>query len=761
MNESIDYEGIFEDIGTGIIVRDRSGKILRSNQAALNIFGYTDDEFQHLSIDTLSSLYFDEMGQSLAVDDYPPIKALRENSILKDIILYKKNGDSKQWLNITSIPQYSSKTEKADSVLSIFIDISDRKNTENQLQENKKFIQIVMDNIPQFIFWKDLNLNYLGCNKNFAKASGVVESSIIGKSDYELAWREEEASAFREDDRRVIESGIPIYHIIEPQLHADGKRAWLDTNKIPLRDAAGSIRGILGTFEDITERILAEEELNRLRNYLVNIIDSMPSVIIGINKNYEITLWNKQAMVISEISTEEAMGRKITDVLPWIIPNMDLVDQVLLYGKSVQNKRTIRLGEKRRYYEDITIFPLEGDGIIEGVVLRMDDVSESVILQEQLFQSQKMDAIGQLSSGMAHDFNNILGGIFGAADLMKNSIEKDSKNSTYLSLIIDSAERASSLISKLLVFSRTETDYFSLVDIHKVIRDSVSILENTMDKRIRLVTNLKAEHFSVKGDDSQLQTVFLNLAINAGHAMPEGGKIEFSSSLTTLDGSFCRVSSFDLSPGDYLLLKVCDTGTGIPPEIISKIFEPFFTTKEQGKGTGLGLSASYGLIKEMKGAITVYSELNKGSCFCIYLPLEKDSEDGSTKREEAPLKGEGSILIVDDEKALRITSEAILRDLGYEVALAENGQEAVDYIASHKGQVDLVIMDMVMPVMNGMDCFNKVKELDKNLPIILSSGFSHSRDVDLLKKEGLNGFIQKPYNAAALSKAVAKAINKK
>lgn len=759
MNTSIDYKGIFEDIGTGIIVRNNLGKIIRVNKSAVEILGFTDLELEQMIPEKLSSLFFNEDGSSIPPHEYPPFKALHSGVIIKDLIIYRVRADSKQWLSLTSIPQKSKGSDEVKTVISIFTDISVRKKSEIQLKENKDFIQIVMDNIPQFIFWKDLDLNYLGCNSNFAKASGIADSSnIVGKSDFELAWKEEEARAFREDDKCVIESGKAIYHIIEPQLHADGKKAWLDTNKIPLRDAAGSVRGILGTFEDISERIQAEENLKKLRNYLENIIDSMPSVIIGVGLNHEITLWNKQAQILSHISSENALGHKISDVLPWITSSLYLIDQVLNSGQSIQNKRSIRHGDKRRHYEDITIFPLENNAGIDGVVIRMDDVSESVKLQEQLFQSQKMDAIGQLSSGMAHDFNNILGGIFGAVDLMKNSFEEGSRNSKYLSLISSSALRASSLVSKLLVFTRSETDYFSLVDIHRIIRDSVSILENTIDKRISIIMDLNAEHFSVKGDDSQLQTIFLNLAINASHAMPEGGEIEFSTSLTTLDGSYCRVSSFDLSQGEYLLLKVCDTGTGIAPEIITKVFDPFFTTKEQGKGTGLGLSASYGLIKEMKGAITVYSELNKGTCFCIYLPLEKTLEELDDKIEEPLLRGKGFILIVDDEDAMRLTSEAILTDLGYDVALAENGQEAIEYMASHKAQVDLVILDMIMPVMNGMKCFEKLRELDKNIPIILSSGFSHRRDVDLLKKEGLNSFIQKPYNAATLSKAVAKVL---
>ncbi|MDC7232358.1 MAG: PAS domain-containing protein [Spirochaetales bacterium] len=756
MEEFIDYEAIFEDIGTGIIIRDAEGRFLRSNKTALHIFGLTRDQFIQISPDEISRQFMTEDGRALIKEEYPPFKAGLTGSIVKDAVICRQTEKGKQWLSVTSIPQISPGSSDYDSVISIFTDISGRKRAEDQLEDSRNFVQLVMDNIPQFIFWKDTDLNYLGCNSNFARVAGVQQSQgIIGKSDYDLAWEEEQAAAFRSDDRRVIESGKPLYHIIEPQLHADGKKAWLDTNKIPLLDADGAVRGILGTYEDITERIQAERELRRLRNYLENILDSMPSVMIGIDRRRAITFWNGEAVRVSGIPEKEAAGRKVEEVLPWLESSTELLDKVLHTGAALQNKRTVRKVGTRLTHEEVTVFPLRINDKIEGAVIRMDDISEGIRLQEQLFQSQKMDAIGQLSSGMAHDFNNILGGIFGAADLMSSSIEKESENGKFLSLIIESAQRASGLVSRLMTFSRSETDYFSLVDTHKIINDAVSILENTLDKRISLVKDLQAEICTVKGDDSQLQTMFLNLAINASHAMPEGGEIEFFSTVTTLDEASSRIGSFKLTPGAYLLLKVSDTGEGIPPEIVSRIFEPFFTTKEQGKGTGLGLSAVYGLIKEMGGAITVYSEPGRGSSFYIYLPLDREGEEQIIMPEAVPVRGEGHVLIVDDEKALRVTSSAILQKLGYQISVTANGQEAVDFVREHPGETDLVLMDMVMPVMSGLDCFRKLRAMEKNLPVILSSGFSHQEDVASLMQEGLNGFIRKPYNAAALSRAVA------
>ena len=242
--------------------------------------------------------------------------------------------------------------------------------------------------------------------------------------------------------------------------------------------------------------------------------------------------------------------------------------------------------------------------------------------------------------------------IFGAADLLRNRMNTEGQNGQLLEMIETSASRAGDLIAKLLMFSRTGTSSTTIVDLHSILKDSVAILTNTLDKRILLEINLNALHCHARGNASELQTIFLNLGINASHAMPDGGKLTFSTSNAALDDAYCRASGFNLKPGEFILVRVQDSGTGIPQELVDKIFNPFFTTKDQG--TGLGLSTVYGLIKQIDGAVSVYSEPGKGTSFVIYLPLQDAVASFKNRRKKSPLKGTGTILVIDDEELVRI-----------------------------------------------------------------------------------------------------------
>ena len=383
--------------------------------------------------------------------------------------------------------------------------------------------------------------------------------------------------------------------------------------------------------------------------------------------------------------------------------------------------------------------------------------AEKAKLVEQLNHAQKMEAIGQLAGGIAHDFNNMLGGILGAGQMLHSYLPDHPKAKKFHAMIIQSATRAADLTSKLLTFARTSGKASTPVKVHEIIQETITLLQNTTDRRIKIETDLQATQSAIIGDPSQLQSAILNLGINACHAMPNGGTLRFSTHLVNIDEVICRLSPFDLQPGQYLEINIKDSGCGIPAENISRIFEPFFTTKEHGKGTGLGLAAVYGTIKQHAGAITVYSELEIGTNFQILLPLNASAEESKAPPDEM-IKGQGTILVVDDEEVMRITAKAILQDLGYRVFLAENGEEAVSVYRRDRTAIDLVIVDMIMPIMNGKDCFIALQQLNPKVRVVLSSGFTNVEDLEDMKKRGLKGFIHKPYLSGALSQTVHKAL---
>ncbi len=384
---------------------------------------------------------------------------------------------------------------------------------------------------------------------------------------------------------------------------------------------------------------------------------------------------------------------------------------------------------------------------------RIQMMNEKSKLEYQLHHAQKMEAIGTLAGGVAHDFNNMLGGIMGATELLAFYLPDDAKARQLHQIILESAIRAADLTRQLLTFSRQTIKLSTTINLHKIIEEVITLIQRTLDKQISLEVNLGAERSIIVGDPSLLHNAVLNLCINASHALPAGGTLCLNTQEITLDEHFCKTSSFELHSGQYIEIEVRDNGCGIAQEHLGRIFEPFFTTKETGKGTGLGLSSVYGTVQQHSGSITVYSEQGIGSTFQILLPLTENSKIcempvGEVKR------GSGSILVVDDEEVMRSTAKAILEALGYEVILAEDGQVALDLFSQHKDRIDLVLLDMIMPVMNGRECFEKLKKQDPQVSVILSSGFSTEDDLQEMKISGLKGFIRKPYLTSKLSQIV-------
>jgi signal transduction histidine kinase/CheY-like chemotaxis protein len=371
------------------------------------------------------------------------------------------------------------------------------------------------------------------------------------------------------------------------------------------------------------------------------------------------------------------------------------------------------------------------------------DVTEQKRLQEQLLQSQKMEVVGQLAGGIAHDFNNMLAGILGAAELIKQRMSVEDKNMKMVNLIVNAASRSADLTRDLLAFSRKGVKENSPVNINEIISSVISILERSIDKKVSVLTKSEAENPVVMGDASLLQNALLNLGVNARDAMPEGGSISYGTSIVVLNAADCQIHQNLLTPGPYLLITVSDTGVGIPKEIIGHIFEPFFTTKDQGKGTGLGLAAVYGTVRDHKGSIVVYSEPEHGTVFTIYLPVCGLRSRDSDQSKEL-VRGDCGILLVDDEYILRTTGCDLLEELGYTVYLAENGVQALELYTKHRDSISLVLLDIVMPKLNGKETFLQLKTIHPDVRVLFCSGFHQEGTASELRQLGAQGFIQKP-----------------
>ncbi len=408
-----------------------------------------------------------------------------------------------------------------------------------------------------------------------------------------------------------------------------------------------------------------------------------------------------------------------------------------LHGKQIPYKgRIVRVVE----FRDITETKLAAE--------------EKIRLEAQLHQAQKMELIGQLAGGVAHDFNNMLSGISGASDLLEMALVGKEKELKYIGIIKNATERASGLTGKLLAFSRKGKLLSTPVDLHAIVRDTMAILERSVDKRIVLQTNLKAEHYMIIGDPSQLQSGILNICVNSRDAMPEGGEIHFSTVIVEFTEDNCEIDA-NFTPGKYIKLSIEDTGIGIPLELQSRIFEPFFTTKETGKGTGLGLAAVYGMVKEHHGNIHLHSEPGKGTVFHVFLPISEEDAPVVARQNESIEYGSGTILVVDDEDIIRATASLLLENLGYKVLLAQNGKEAVDIYNREVDEIDLVILDIVMPVMDGREAFEKIIAINPHAKVIMSSGYARNTNMMNMADKGLAGSIAKPFSQLELSKLIA------
>jgi signal transduction histidine kinase len=402
---------------------------------------------------------------------------------------------------------------------------------------------------------------------------------------------------------------------------------------------------------------------------------------------------------------------------------------------------------------------LRRDGAVFGISVFGRDITEQRRMESHLRQMQKMDAIGQLAGGMAHDFNNQLGGIFCAVELMRKQL-KVAALQPYVDQIWQSAERAAALTRQLLTFARKGELHMEPVDAHALLGELVAMLARTLDKRITLKQSLAAGEHHVMGDHTQLQNALLNLALNARDAMPGGGELTFSTMVAAHPD--VRVHP-ELPTGRYLQLSVTDSGSGMSEATKQHLFEPFFTTKEVGKGTGLGLAAVHGTIKSHHGTIMVHTELGHGTTFHLFLPLIAEpriealcvNEVRAVPVATPVQKGGGRILVVDDEAALRQVLEMMLQNMGYEVVLCEDGAKAVNYYRTNWQAIDLVILDMVMPNGGGREIFQLLQGINPMIQVLLASGYGLDGQAQRMLDEGVAGFLQKPFKMADLSGKVA------
>jgi PAS domain S-box-containing protein len=541
----------------------------------------------------------------------------------------------------------------------------------------------------------------------------------------------------------------------------DGRRIFCEWYNTPLVDDSGSVIAVASLVQDVTERKEAEEGLREREAFIRDILDSVDEGFIVVNRDYRIVSANRAFCSSMNLSEDQVVGRlchEITHRLarPCFEAGEDCaVRRTFMTGVAHIASHTHLVEGGAKQFVDLKSYPLtDATGRVISAIETVNDVTERRKLEEQLRQAQKMEAIGTLAGGVAHDFNNILTAIIGYGSIVKMKLKSEDPLRESVDQILTASDRAAHLTQGLLAFSRKQMLNPLPVDLNDIVRNVEKLLRRIIGEDITFSTQLTEKSLIAMADSVQIEQVLMNFATNARDAMPQGGSLTISTQEIDLGEDFVAMHGFG-KPGRHALIAVSDTGQGMDERTREKIFDPFFTTKEPGKGTGLGLAIVYGIIKQHNGNINVYSEPSKGSTFKIYLPLiVTAAEKAGGKDLTPPRGGTETILLAEDDRVVRDLTATILKGYGYQVIEAFDGVDALDKYGSRSKEIDLLILDVIMPRKSGKEAFDAIQALRPNVAALFISGYT----ADILQSRGISeaglNFISKPVSPFELLRKV-------
>ena len=623
-------------------------------------------------------------------------------------------------------------------------------------------LRAIADRSPNCIARFDRELRYLYANRTLIELTGAPDSQIIGRKNRELPVPRSLQRLWDSNIEKVLRTGKPCF--IDFVVERRGKEAHLAMELYPEHSDDGQVEGVACVSRDVTKYEQAEEELLRFSRVLE---ESLNEIYIFDAETLRFDHVNHGARENLGYSMDELRSLTPLDIKP------DFTRES--FAELVHPLRT---GERKKIHfttkhqrKDGTLYPVEVHlqlfdsrqpvfvAIILDITERIRLARKHARLEEQYQQSQKLEAIGRLAGGVAHDFNNILCTITGNADLALDDLSADAPLRESLQEIKEAAARATDLTQQLLAFSRKQVIAPRVIDINRLIESMHPMLARLIGEDIVLRTIPQPDAGPICADPNQIEQVVLNLAINARDAMPKGGELLIETADVFLDEDYCSRHA-GVTAGFYVMIAVSDTGCGMSAEVKKKIFEPFYTTKELGQGTGLGLATVFGIVEQSGGRIEVYSEEGRGSSFKVYFPRVADEAEAVEPRTPpTPARGHETLLVVEDEEIVRRTAVKLLEHCGYEVLEAKSGQQALAIAREHQGSIALLLTDVVMPRMNGRELARELVKLRPEIKVLYTSGYTqnviaHHGVLDT----GLE-FLPKPYSLDALASRVRQVLD--
>ncbi|MFH2092906.1 MAG: PAS domain S-box protein [Pseudomonadota bacterium] len=626
----------------------------------------------------------------------------------------------------------------------------------NRTQEKKDSMYSFIDHLPLGIVEIDAQGKFLHINPYFTKITGYALDDINNLDDWFL-------NAYPDPDyrERVVQEWVQSSQAGEDDKVFDVacKTGMVKTIEFAaqfLQDGKAMV-----TLIDISGRKAAEDSIKQSEKTLKSIFKAAPTGI-GMVVDRVIMRVNDKLCEMTGYTEQELIG-KFSRMLYPTDEDSDFVGDEKYRQIRAKGTGTVETRWQRKNGQIIDVLlsstPLNQEDWSEGVTFTALDITQTKSMETQLRQAQKMEAIGTLVGGISHDFNNLLQAINGYAELLqinKTQAHPDYSNISALRRVV---KRAGDLVRQLLVFSRKAETKKKPLEINKEMLQVKNLLEKTIPKMISIKMRLSDQLWTVHADPLQIEQVLLNLGSNAADAMPDGGVMTIQTKNVVISENDSTIAT-GLGPGDYVLLSIKDTGHGIDPSVMEKIFEPFFTTKKIGKGTGLGLSSVYGIVINHNGKIICHSQVGKGTQFDIYLPADRDRPIEHPKEKTPGTEtGNETILLVDDESALREIAAKAFQQRGYDFIQARNGEDAIDLYAKNPSDIDLVILDLSMPGMGGYKCLEQILSIHSGAKVLIASGYASDTTIKDCLKSGAIDYIRKPYEFADLFKTIRKILD--